>query len=116
MKCLPTMATSLAVAFVLLYHGVPKALDPGMAMEKFTAMGFPAFLGPVVGWAEVVASIMIVTGFKGKWGALSMIVVIGVALLFVQLPKGVTAGFERDLLLLVALFSLYANSCATCKK
>ena len=108
------MLTTLAAAFVLIYHGLPKALDPAMAMEKFESMGFPGALGPVVGWAEVVASIMIVTGWKAKWGTLAMIVVIAVALLVVQLPNGVTAGFERDLLLLAVLISLYMQG--SCKK
>lgn len=39
----------LVIVFIFLYHGWPKATQPEMAMGKFEDMGFPGFLGPVVG-------------------------------------------------------------------
>jgi hypothetical protein len=31
----------LVVGFVFLWHGVPKALDPQLAMDKFVGFGLP---------------------------------------------------------------------------
>ena len=92
----------LVIVFVFLWHGVPKAFYIEMAVQKFNAMGFPGFLGPVIGWVEIIAGSFILIGFRNKWANLLLTAVIIVAILGVQLPKGVTAGLERDILLLAA--------------
>ncbi|MDN5210531.1 DoxX family protein [Fulvivirgaceae bacterium BMA12] len=92
----------LTVVFVFLWHGIPKAIFIGAAVQKFTGMGFPGFLGPVIGWVEVIAGSLILIGFQNKWANLLLAAVIIVAIAGVQLPKGVTAGLERDILLLAA--------------
>ena len=80
-----------------------------MAMEKFVSMSFPGFLGPVVGWVEVIAAILILIGFWHKWANLVLAIVIAVALIGVQIPKGgVSAALERDLMILVANIALMA--------
>ncbi len=38
---LTLLATRLVVGFVFLWHGVPKALDPQLAMDKFVGFGLP---------------------------------------------------------------------------
>lgn len=91
----------LAIVFVYLWHGLPKALDFEMAMGKFESMGFPGFLGPIIGWLEIVGAALILVGFQNKWANLLLVSIIIVAILGVQLPKGVTAGLERDLLLFI---------------
>lgn len=101
------MFTSLAAVFVIAYHGIPKVLNPGNTMQAFESMGFPGFLGPLVGWVEVLAAIWILIGYKAKPALAAMIVIIATALFVVQLPNGVTAGFERDLLLLSVLLALF---------
>ena len=91
----------VTVAFVFLWHGIPKAFHIEMAIHKFETMGFPGFLGPVIGWVEVVAGFSILVGFQNKNANLLLAAVIIVAIVGVQAPKGITAGLERDLLLLV---------------
>ena len=100
---------SLVVVFVFLWHGVPKAIDPAMATEKFIGMGFPGFLGPIVGWLEVIAAVAILVGIWHAGANLLLAVIIVVALVGVQIPKGVTAGLERDLLVLAATLLLAAE-------
>ena len=68
----------LLLAFIFLWHGVPKAIYVSWAMDKFVGFGLPGILGPITGWVEVIASIG----------------------LTVQFPKGMQAGLERDLLIL----------------
>ncbi len=92
----------MIIVFVFLWHGVPKAFNFEMAMNKFETMGFPGFLGPIIGWLEVVGATFILIGYQNRWANLLLISIIIVAIIGVQLPKGVTAGLERDLLLLVA--------------
>lgn len=96
-----------AVASIYLYHGLPKALDWAFAAAKFEAMGFPGFLGPLVGIVEVSAAGLLVVGAFHRWANLALVVVIGVAIAGVQLPASVAAGkvvagLERDALILVA--------------
>ncbi len=92
----------LVIVFVFLWHGIPKVLGVEMAMLKFEGMGFPGFLGPIIGWLEVLGAFFILVGFQNKWANLLMAAIIVVALIGVQIPNGVTAGLERDLLLLFA--------------
>ncbi len=100
------------IVVIFLYHGLPKALQWGMAMDKFVAMGFPGFLGPIVGIAEVVGAILIIVGIWHKWANYALAAIIAVAIIGVQIPgavkagKFLTAGLERDLLILAANFVL----------
>lgn len=96
----------LVIVFVFLWHGIPKAFGIEMAMEKFEGMGFPGFLGPIIGWLEIIGAAFILVGFQNKLANLLMAAIILVALVGVQIPKGITAGFERDLLLLVSTLVL----------
>ena len=101
------------VVLIFLYHGVPKALDWPMAMSKFEAMGFPGFLGPLVGITEVLASIFLLLGY---WSALAnfvLAIVIAVAIVGVQVPGALEAGklipgLERDLMIFTATLVLMA--------
>lgn len=109
MKCknISLLLTRIVIAFIFLWHGIPKAFNPSMAMEKFVSMGFPGFLGPIVGWVEVIAAILILVGFLHKWSNYVLAAIIVVAILGVQIKSGtVTAGLERDLLIVVANLTL----------
>ena len=101
------LSMRLLMAFIFLWHGVPKAIYIGWSMEKFVGFGLPGFFGPIVGWAEVVASIALIVGIWHKWANLLLALIIVVAIITVQLPKGgVTAGLERDLLILAGTLAL----------
>jgi putative oxidoreductase len=102
------------VAAIFLWHGIPKAFDFSMAMGKFAGMGFPGFLGPVVGWAEVIAGVLLLVGFWHKYANYVLGIIIVVAILGVQIGKGVTAGLERDLLILAGILVLLAAGPGSC--
>jgi putative oxidoreductase len=96
----------LAIASIYLYHGLPKALDWAMAADKFAAMGFPGFLGPIVGITEVVAALMLMSGLAYRWANAALGGIIAVAIVGVQLPASIEAGkliagLERDALMLM---------------
>lgn len=93
----------LAIAAIFLWHGVPKAIDPSAAMEKFVDFGLPGALGPIIGVVEVVAAGMLAAGFRHRWAAGTLLVIIAGALATVQIPGGMSAGLERDALILVGL-------------
>jgi len=103
------LLTRLMVAFVFIWHGWPKAIDPTMAMGKFVSMGFPGFLGPIVGWLEVIAGVLVLIGFWHKWSNYLLAIIIAVAIIGVHLPKGIAAGLERDLFILAATLTLAAH-------
>lgn len=95
-------ALRVLVAASFLLHGVPKAIDIGFAVDKFMGYGLPGFLGPVIGWIEVVAAMALLIGWRHRlMSAILGVILIG-ALVTVQLPAGIQAGLERDLLLLVS--------------
>lgn len=104
----------LAVVTIFLYHGFPKAADWSMAYAKFESMGFPGFLGPIVGITEVVAAVMVLIGYWNFLANLALAAIIFVAIVGVQIPqaetagKFLTAGLERDLLILAGNFVLMA--------
>lgn len=90
----------LLLAFIFLWHGVPKALYVSWAMDKFVGFGLPGILGPITGWVEVIASIGLILGFWHTWSNVLLALIIVGALVTVQFPKGMQAGLERDLLIL----------------
>jgi putative oxidoreductase len=100
------LLTRLMVVVIFFYHGIPKAFNPGMAMEKFIGMGLSGALGPVIGWLEVIAALFVLVGFLHRWANLSLAVIIIGALVTVQIPGGFTAGLERDMLILAATLLL----------
>ena len=100
------LALRLVIAAVFLWHGLPKAIDFGAAMDKFIGWDLPGWLGPVTGWAEVVAGGMLVLGLKHRWAVLALTVIIVGAIVTVQLPRGISSGLERDVLILAGLFVL----------
>ncbi|MEE8487534.1 MAG: DoxX family protein [Gemmatimonadota bacterium] len=99
----------LVIAGIFLWHGVPKAIDIGAAMDKFAGFDLPGWLGPITGWVEVVASGMLVLGFKHRWAVLALLVIIVGAMVTVQLPRGMSSGLERDALILAGLLVLLAE-------
>jgi putative oxidoreductase len=96
----------LTAAFIFLWHGVPKAFDYDVGFQKFVDMSFPGFLGPIIGWIEVIASALLIIGYQTRWVSFVLAGVVVIALLAVQLPKGVVAAFERDLLLTAIMLAL----------
>lgn len=110
----------LALVSIFLFHGLPKALNWTMASEKFVNMGFAAFLGPTVGIIEVIAALFILIGLWTTFASLTLGVIITVAIVGVQIPSAqataekagqvftLTAGLERDLLILTGILVLMA--------
>lgn len=99
---LALLGTRVLVAGIFLWHGIPKAIDPALAMEKFAGFGLPGILGPVIGFAEVLAGLLLIGGLFTRRSAGVLAIIIVGAIVTVQIPAGVTAGLERDLLILVA--------------
>ena len=98
----------LLVAAIFLYHGWPKATDWQMASSKFEGMGFPGFLGPVVGIIEVFSAILLILGWFHSLANILLIGVILVAIVAVQLPQGFVPSLERDLQILLLNLVLLA--------
>lgn len=103
----------LAAVFVWLYHGIPKAIDWPKAAAKFVEFGLPGFLGPITGIVEVIFGGLILVGLYHKWSNLVLLFIIAGAIVTVQIPGAlaaatVTAGLERDLLLLAVSVVLAA--------
>ncbi|MEM8809941.1 MAG: DoxX family protein [Cyanobacteria bacterium P01_G01_bin.38] len=103
----------LMVVFIFLYHGLPKAINWPLAMQKFVDMGFPGFLGPITGIVEVIASVLILLGLYSKLSNLLLAVIMAGAIAGVHIPASlaqatVTAGLERDLMILVGVLVLAA--------
>jgi len=112
----------VVIAAIFLYHGWPKATQWGMAMDKFVGMGFPGFLGPIVGIAEVIGAILILVGIWHTWANYALAGIIVVAIVGVQIPAAIKAGkllptgLERDLLILAGNFVLVLHGPGKCAK
>lgn len=110
MQKLSMLVLRVLMAAIFLWHGVPKAFDPGAGAAKFVDFGLPGLLGPVVGIVEVVAGLLLAAGVLQRWSAGALLVIILGALVTVQLPAGITAGLERDLLVLAGLLVILADA------
>jgi uncharacterized membrane protein YphA (DoxX/SURF4 family) len=91
------------IAFVFLWHGIPKAFNIAAAMDKFAGFGLPPVLGPITGWVEVVAASLLLLGLFYRTAVLLLLIIIVGALVTVQIPSGVSAGLERDVMILTGL-------------
>lgn len=89
----------LGLVTIFLYHGFPKATEWPMAYAKFESMGFPGFLGPVVGIAEVIAATMILVGY---WNLLSNFVLAVIIFVAARTPLVPSASALGPSLVLVA--------------
>ena len=103
----------LMIVFIFLYHGIPKAINWPLAAEKFVSMGFPGFLGPITGFVEIITSILILLGLYMKVSNLILAFIMAGAIAGVHIPASlaqgtVTAGLERDLMLLAGVLVLAA--------
>ena len=100
---LGTEVTKLLLVAIFLWHGIPKALDPPFAIDKFVGYGLPGILGPITGWVEVIAAPLLYVRAAQRGAIVVLATIILGALITVQLPNGITSGLERDLLILAAL-------------
>lgn len=104
------LALRLVVAAIFLWHGYPKAIDPSEGVDKFIRMGVTGWLGPIVGWAEVIAGLALAAGFMHRWACAVLLVIILGALIMVQIPGGISSGLERDVLITASLLVLLMES------
>jgi uncharacterized membrane protein YphA (DoxX/SURF4 family) len=91
------------IASIFLWHGIPKAFNIAAAMDKFVGFGLPPILGPITGWVEVISASLLLLGLFHRMTVLLLLTIIVGALVTVQIPGGVSAGLERDLLILAGL-------------
>ncbi|MDO8556727.1 MAG: DoxX family protein [Nanoarchaeota archaeon] len=110
MKNWSLLGLRLVIAAIFLLHGIPKLLNLAGTMNFFSGLGFPAFLGPVVGVLEVLGALAILLGFWHKGATYVLALIIVVAILAVQIPgaleRGISAGLERDVLILASILVL----------
>ena len=103
----------LMIVFIFLFHGIPKAINWPLAAQKFVDMGFPGFLGPITGIVEIIVSVLILVGLYTKISSLVLAFIMAGAIAGVHIPASfeqgtVTAGLERDLMILVGVLVLAA--------
>jgi putative oxidoreductase len=106
---LSLIALRTLVVAIFFWHGLPKAFNWPGAVEKFIGFGLPGFLGPVTGIAEVIAGSLLLLGVVQRHALAILGVTILGALATVQIPGGISAGLERDLLILFAILVLFFN-------
>lgn len=120
-KDLALLSMRIILFAVFMYHGLPKAFDWGLATTKFVNMGFPGFLGPIIGILEVIGAVTLLLGIKNRETNFILGGIITVAIVGVQIPsainKGVLlpAGLERDLLMLGGHYLLFTLGAGTYK-
>jgi putative oxidoreductase len=104
------IALRTLIVAVFFWHGMPKAFNWPGAVDKFIGFGLPGFLGPLTGIAEVIAGSLLLLGVVQRPALAILGVTILGALATVQIPRGITAGFERDLLILLSILVLFFNA------
>ena len=94
----------LGIAMSFLVHGIPKLMNLSATSSFFASLGFPGFLGPIVGIFEVIGGILVLVGLWTRPAALWLSIIMLTAILFVHLPSG--QGWELPILLLLMNLAL----------
>lgn len=100
----------LVIAAIFIYHGLPKIMNPSGSISFFSSIGLPGFSIPVIGFIELVGGILIILGLWHAWATYALATIMVGAITLVHIPgflqNGITAGLERDVLILVATLVL----------
>jgi putative oxidoreductase len=91
-----TIVVRLMVGSVFLSEGIQKFLFVAQrGVGRFESMGFPApeFFSNLVGTFEILASILILTGFLIRFGALVTLCIMTVAIIVTKIPIAFGASF-----------------------
>ena len=104
----------VAIALIFIYHGSQKLMNASGTMSFFTSLGLPGWAGVIIGIIEVVAGLLVLSGFYYKWANYVLALVMVGALILVQIPGvfksgAIGAGFERDVLILITTLVLASN-------
>ncbi|WP_414054566.1 DoxX family protein [Macrococcus equi] len=113
---LGTLLLRLTVGITFFLHGLAK-FQGGIenTVGFFDSIGIPGFMAYVIAIIELVGGIMMILGFKTKIVGWLFVAILAVAIFKVKLAAGFmgdgkSAGYEFDVLLLVAsLFFALAN-------
>lgn len=97
----------ISLAFIFLWNGIPKLLNPGNAISSFSEYGLTGFLGPVIGIISIFAAIFVLAGFWFKLGNFLMFAIAFVAIVTVHIKEGINIGFERNILIMATTIFLY---------
>ena len=99
----------LTVGILMLFHGVAKILNPsplGFIGSSLSNYGLPAFFAYAVYIGEVVAPLMIVSGFKARLGGLLIAITMIVAVALVHLGDVFSLSKHGGLALELQIFFL----------
>jgi putative oxidoreductase len=101
----------LALAAVLLYHGIPKLMNFGATVTAFQGMGLPApsLTAGFAVLAEVVGGLLILLGVAVDLASILVIVEMLGAIFLVHLPNGfdfTKGGWEHPFTVLVMALAL----------
>jgi putative oxidoreductase len=97
----------VALAAIMLTHGLPKVTGFSHTVEFFTSVGIPlpAVAAGFAVLAEVAGSILILLGIAVDIAGLALVIDMAGAIIFVKLEKGFS-GFEFEFILLVVALAL----------
>lgn len=100
----------VVIGIVFTAHGAQKLFVYGIdgVSGAFASMGMPAFLGPVIGVAELLGGIALIAGFLTPVAAVGLSIIMIGAIAKVHLAEGFFApkGYEFNLTLLSGLVAL----------
>ena len=97
----------ITLAFIFLWNGIPKLLNPEMAISSFSGYGLAGFLGPIIGIISILAAIFVLSGFWFKLGNFFMFAIAFIAIVTVHIKEGINIGFERNVLIMATTIFLY---------
>lgn len=106
----------LTVGVLMLFHGVAKILNPGSLEfigSSLSNIGLPAFFAYAVYIGEVVAPLMIISGFKARLGGLLLVITMIVAVVLVHLGDIFSLSKHGGLALELQIFFLMGGLLVT---
>ncbi|MCP4522989.1 MAG: DoxX family protein [Candidatus Gracilibacteria bacterium] len=104
------LITRIALGVFMLVHGWGKLMNFGATIDKFEAnMGIPAIVTALVIIGESIGAIVLILGFKVRFVALSMLIILVGAVLIVHTKDPFSGGTELHFIASAIALSLMIN-------
>lgn len=115
-KGLMLFALRMVIVVAFLWHALPRLFDSSIIMKEIVTFGFPAVIGPVIIWIEIIAALLIFIGLWSHWASLALSFLVFFIIVSVDLNANITAAIigteipkEIDTNIVVNLIVLFAT-------
>jgi putative oxidoreductase len=95
-----------ALGGIALYYGLAKVVAFDTTIQLFNMISIPGWMGVAAGLTEIVCALMLLIGMGTRFFSFLLAMILIVAIVAVQIHRGMDPRFERDISMLASLLVL----------